>query len=119
MLPRTCLNGKYKLLKNSLGNNLTANVSDIDFMTFGGLTEWRCSKSGCMESIVHYSMMLLKDHAAGVDANQLIEKTRRLLRELEIQDPFRRQRYRELGGARHPMPLFLLVLLTIRLAHRL
>jgi hypothetical protein len=50
-----------------------------------------------MESIVHYSVMLLKDHAAEVDVEQLTEKTRRLLGELEVQDPFRRQRYRELG----------------------
>lgn len=41
--------------------------------------------------------MLLKDHAAEVDVGQLTEKTRRLLGELEVQDPFRRQRYRELG----------------------
>ena len=52
-----------------------------------------------MESIVHYSMMLLKDHAAEVDVGQLTEKTRRLLGELEVQDPFRRRRYQELGEA--------------------
>ena len=79
-------------------NNLTVNVGDFDFgvfrRTYGNVM---LGNLGCIESIVHYSMMLLKDHSAEVDVGQLTAKTRRLLGELEVQDYFRSQRYRELG----------------------
>ncbi|KAF6765000.1 rab-protein geranylgeranyltransferase [Ephemerocybe angulata] len=47
----------------------------------------------CMESIVHYVMMLLKNHSSGA---------RQLLGQLEDLDPYRRHRYRDLGPSSNP-----------------
>lgn len=52
--------------------------------------------SGCMESIVHYKLLLLKK-SPGPDPTTLADECQELLRRLQELDPSRRSRYQELG----------------------
>jgi geranylgeranyl transferase type-2 subunit alpha len=54
----------------------------------------------CMESLVTYKLLLLKNHLP-TDSQERIDVTNqclKLLRELEEADPMRRQRYRDIGA---------------------
>ncbi|KAF7359357.1 Rab-protein geranylgeranyltransferase [Mycena sanguinolenta] len=51
----------------------------------------------CMESLVHYKQLLLKNHASSVDAASLTNDCRCLLADLRVLDPARRRRYEEIG----------------------
>ena len=58
--------------------------------------------TGCMESLVTYKLLLLKNHLPR-DSQESINVTNQcltLLRELEEVDPMRRQRYRDLGACK-------------------
>ncbi|KAJ7871443.1 rab-protein geranylgeranyltransferase [Mycena olivaceomarginata] len=50
----------------------------------------------CMESLVHYKRLLLKNHHSSVDASSLTSDCRRLLSDLRVLDPARRRRYEEI-----------------------
>lgn len=54
---------------------------------------------GCMESLVHYKRLLLKNHHSSVDASSLTSDCRRLLSDLRVLDPARRRRYEEIGAS--------------------
>ncbi|KAF8184919.1 rab-protein geranylgeranyltransferase [Mycena galopus ATCC 62051] len=53
----------------------------------------------CMESLVHYKQLLLKNHASSIDAASLRSDCRRLLSDLCVLDPARRRRYEEIGAS--------------------
>lgn len=53
--------------------------------------------TGCLESIVHYKLLLLRKYGAELDAKLLSEECRVLLRCLKALDPARRRRYEDLG----------------------
>ena len=54
---------------------------------------------GCLESIVHYKRLLLRDWASDIDVEQLRSECADLLKRLERLDPMRCMRYRELGAS--------------------
>ncbi|KAH9484165.1 Geranylgeranyl transferase type-2 subunit alpha [Psilocybe cubensis] len=51
----------------------------------------------CLESIVHYKRLLLKNWVSGAEAGPLISDVKSLLHRLEQLDPARRRRYRDLA----------------------
>ncbi|EDR11331.1 uncharacterized protein LACBIDRAFT_233141, partial [Laccaria bicolor S238N-H82] len=51
---------------------------------------------GCMESIVCYKRMLIKDHATDVDLAMLTRECNNMLQQLQELDPLRRRRYEDL-----------------------
>ncbi|KAF9458639.1 rab-protein geranylgeranyltransferase [Collybia nuda] len=51
----------------------------------------------CMESIVHYTQLLLRNHASSVDSPALTSYCQSLLGRLQRLDPLRQHRYKELG----------------------
>lgn len=56
----------------------------------------------CMESLVHYKQMLIRNHSlslASEERQELIRSCLDLLRQLETIDPLRKQRYDDLGEA--------------------
>jgi len=53
--------------------------------------------TGCLESIVHYKLLLLRKYGAELNAKLLSEECRVLLRCLQALDPARRRRYEDLG----------------------
>jgi geranylgeranyl transferase type-2 subunit alpha len=62
-------------------------------------------RKGCMESLVTYKLLLLKNHLP-TDSQERINVTNQcltLLRDLEKADPMRRQRYRDIGTCKIPV----------------
>jgi geranylgeranyl transferase type-2 subunit alpha len=58
--------------------------------------------TGCMESLVTYKQLLLKNHLS-TDSREKIDVTNQcltLLKDLEEADPMRRQRYRDIGACK-------------------
>lgn len=56
--------------------------------------------TGCLESIVHYKILLYTHLAgSGISAGVMEKECRGLLQRLEELDPMRRQRYRDLGAS--------------------
>lgn len=58
--------------------------------------------TGCMESLVAYKQLLLKNHLV-TDSRERIDVTNQcltLLKDLEEADPMRRQRYRDIGACK-------------------
>jgi hypothetical protein len=53
--------------------------------------------AGCLESIIHYKRLLLRNWSHELDAPQLSYECIDLLKRLEALDPMRRNRYQELG----------------------
>ena len=56
--------------------------------------------TGCMESLIAYKQLLLKNHLP-TDSRERIDVTNQcltLLKDLEEADPMRRQRYRDIGA---------------------
>lgn len=63
---------------------------------------WACL-TGCMESLVHYKQLLLRNHltSIGEEGSQvLVKECLELLDQLESIDPQRRRRYQQLGEYR-------------------
>jgi geranylgeranyl transferase type-2 subunit alpha len=63
--------------------------------------------AGCMESLVTYKLLLLKNHmpSASQESIDATNQCLTLLVQLEELDPMRQQRYRDMGGFRvdeHP-----------------
>ena len=52
---------------------------------------------GCLESIVRYQQLLLKNWTRETDVNQVSEDCISQLKHLEELDPMRKMRYKELG----------------------
>jgi geranylgeranyl transferase type-2 subunit alpha len=53
--------------------------------------------SGCMESLVHYKRLLLRNNSSATDTAPLTKDCLRLLQQLQDLDPARKQRYEEIG----------------------
>lgn len=52
---------------------------------------------GCMESLVHYKRLLIRNHASAADSSALTRECISLLKKLREVDPGRRARYDEIG----------------------
>ncbi|KAJ7684689.1 rab-protein geranylgeranyltransferase [Mycena polygramma] len=50
----------------------------------------------CMESLVYYKRLLLKNHSSSLDAARVTDDCRRLLSDLRLLDPARQRRYEEI-----------------------
>lgn len=81
-----------------VGSAASKSLLEREIEAIEELLEEEPESKWCMESIVHYVMMLLKNYSSEVDVAQLTAKTRRLLNQLEDLDPMRRQRYRDLAS---------------------
>lgn len=73
-------------------NNQTASVRPVGRCTAFDFDEL----AGCMESIVHYKLLLV-NKSSGPEAASLTEECRTLLKRLQELDPSRWRRYYELG----------------------
>ncbi|KAF7966885.1 hypothetical protein HWV62_36635 [Athelia sp. TMB] len=71
-----------------------------EIQAIGELLEEEPGSKWCMESLVHYKSLLLKQHATQDDEREsLKEECARLLEELKGVDSFRKARYEELAAA--------------------
>ncbi|KAF5373131.1 hypothetical protein D9758_001690 [Tetrapyrgos nigripes] len=61
------------------------------------LLEEQPDSKWCMESLVHYNMLLIRNHVSSVNTAELVQECRKLLGELRKVDSARRERYNELG----------------------
>ena len=69
-----------------------------EIQAIGELLEEEPGSKWCMESLVHYKSLLLKQHATQNDEREALkEECARLLEELKGVDSFRKARYEELG----------------------
>ncbi|KAJ6500469.1 hypothetical protein C8R45DRAFT_977826 [Mycena sanguinolenta] len=74
-------------------------VLDREIAIIQELLDEQSDSKWCMESLVHYKQLLLKNHAPYVDAASLTNDCRRLLADLRVLDPARRRRYEEIEAA--------------------
>jgi hypothetical protein len=71
--------------------------------------------TGCMESLVTYKQLLLKNHLP-TDSRERIDVTNQclmLLKDLEEADPMRRQRYRDIGACRILVVVLRVILIAV------
>lgn len=70
------------------------------FRFISGSAGYADCEIGCMESLVHYKQLLVRNHSTSLESGEddnLIASCLGLLRQLETIDPLRRQRYGDLG----------------------
>jgi len=58
---------------------------------------WRIGNVGCLESLVYYKALMLRNHKGDVDIQTLVSECRMFLDQLKMLDPMRSQRYEQIG----------------------
>lgn len=76
-------------------NNPIASVSTLKLHSGGPLILVRI---GCLESLVHYKRILIRNHKEKVNTQALVKECQALLSQLEEIDPMRSRRYEEIGS---------------------
>jgi len=79
-----------------MGDGSDKDVLDREIAIIQELLDEQSDSKWCMESLVYYKRLLLKNHPSSVDAASLTNDCRRLLSDLRVLDPARRRRYEEI-----------------------
>ncbi|KAF7338661.1 Rab-protein geranylgeranyltransferase [Mycena venus] len=79
-----------------MGAGADKDVLDREIAIIQELLDEQPDSKWCMESLVHYKQLLLKNHSSSVDAATITNDCRRLLGDLRVLDPARRRRYEEI-----------------------
>ncbi|KIM49288.1 hypothetical protein M413DRAFT_438472 [Hebeloma cylindrosporum] len=79
-----------------VGTDPSKELLEREIASIQELVKEEPDKKWCLESIVHYKLLLLRNYGRELDAKVLSEECRVLLRCLQTLDPARRRRYEDL-----------------------
>jgi len=83
-----------------VGSGEDAELLKREIQAIRELLEEEAGSKWCMESLVHYQTLLIRGHYTALgdeECDRLRANSLELLRQLEVLDPLRRQRYRDLA----------------------
>ncbi|KAJ7632209.1 rab-protein geranylgeranyltransferase [Roridomyces roridus] len=72
-------------------------ILDREIGVIQELLDEQSDSKWCMDSLVHYKRLLLKNHSSSLDVASLQSECRELLGKLRVLDPARQRRYEEIG----------------------
>jgi len=80
-----------------MGSGEDREVLESEITAIQALLDEQPDSKWCMESIVYYKQLLLRNHPSSIDTNELLGDCQELLQRLEILDHVRRRRYQAIA----------------------